>query len=209
MYHRPFRVSNLMPLDRPVTPSLPVQMISPLQKQRGCCLVTSTQKLYYQVANYFGNQSPVQKSWSLAPLNWVAYARRYEGLRDTAVEWYWRDGTSTLMSFESTSDRENAIQAAIMVHSGATINESHDTTSEETRPYKQKSKDNVIPPPRCLTNPDFMQEALEEWQADRLSNYDYLMACNVAAGRTFHDWSRYRTYPLCELIVLYCLHLLF
>eukprot|EP00547_Thalassionema_nitzschioides_P013532 CAMPEP_0194248144 /NCGR_PEP_ID=MMETSP0158-20130606/17690_1 /TAXON_ID=33649 /ORGANISM="Thalassionema nitzschioides, Strain L26-B" /LENGTH=1284 /DNA_ID=CAMNT_0038984355 /DNA_START=239 /DNA_END=4090 /DNA_ORIENTATION=+ len=195
MYHRPFRVSNLMPLDHPVTPSLPVQIISPLQKQRGCCLITSTQRLYYQVANYFGNQSPIQKSWSLAPLNWVAYARRYEGLRDTAVEWYWKDGTSILLSFESTSDREKAIQAAIMVHGGKNNFGNHDINSEETTSYKQKSKKNNIAPPRCLTNPDFMQEALQEWQADRLSNYDYLMACNVAAGRTFHDWSRYPVFP--------------
>lgn len=48
---------------------------------------------------------------------------------------------------------------------------------------------------RCLTDRDFMVSALEEWNAGRLSNLDYLLAVNSAAGRTFHDLSRYPVVP--------------
>jgi hypothetical protein len=60
----------------------------------------------------------------------VAYARRYAGLKDCAIELYWRDGTSTLFAVEKARDREKIIQA--------------------------------LGPRRCLTDRDFVVQALEE-----------------------------------------------
>ena len=54
----------------------------------------------------------------------------------------------------------------------------------------------LLPPDvSCHTDREFVMQALECWQAGTLSNFEYLLALNSAAGRTFHDLSRYPVFP--------------
>jgi factor associated with neutral sphingomyelinase activation len=164
MLYRPFHMSNLINLDleKPTTSSLRASLVLPLQKQPGCVLVTS-QRLYFQTATLGDDQEfAIVQNWQL--YHAVAYARRYSGLKDSAVEIYWKDGTSTLIALERSREREKVVRA---LPSNLT----------------------------CLTDHEFMVEAYREWKGGRLSNYEYLMACNSAAGRTFHDLSRYPVFP--------------
>ena len=46
-----------------------------------------------------------------------------------------------------------------------------------------------------FTDRDFVVAVAQAWHANKLSNYDYLLALNAAAGRTFHDLSRYPVFP--------------
>ena len=39
------------------------------------------------------------------------------------------------------------------------------------------------------------QSALELWQAGQIDNFEYLLCLNAAAGRSFHDLSRYPVFP--------------
>jgi factor associated with neutral sphingomyelinase activation len=51
---------------------------------------------------------------------------------------------------------------------------------------------NYVP---CLTDRDFVVQVAHEWQQKTISNYEYLLAVNSAAGRSFHDLSRYPVFP--------------
>lgn len=160
MLQRSFDLSHLKSFgESPITPSLRAHWISPLQKQPGALLVT-TEGVYFQMAT-LAEEGGLVTNWPRTDV--VAYARRYDGLKDSAVEIYWRDGTSTLFAVEKARDREKIVQA--------------------------------LGNKRCLTDRDFVVQALEEWNAGRLSNLDYLLALNAAAGRTFHDLSRYPVVP--------------
>lgn len=52
----------------------------------------------------------------------------------------------------------------------------------------------------CVTNREFVIQVLKAWQKKELTNFEYLLALNSAAGRTFHDLSRYPVFPwvLCD-----------
>ena len=47
----------------------------------------------------------------------------------------------------------------------------------------------------CHTDQSFLKDAVEQWSQDSLSNFEYLLILNSAAGRTFHDLSRYPVFP--------------
>ena len=47
----------------------------------------------------------------------------------------------------------------------------------------------------CHTDASFVRDAYEGWRVGKISNFDYLLALNSAAGRTFHDLSRYPVFP--------------
>ena len=47
----------------------------------------------------------------------------------------------------------------------------------------------------CHTDREFVIAAVAQWQKGTMSNFDYLLALNSAAGRTFHDLSRYPVFP--------------
>jgi factor associated with neutral sphingomyelinase activation len=42
-----------------------------------------------------------------------------------------------------------------------------------------------------FTDKEFLVAAVQAWRAHQISNYDYLLALNAAAGRSFQDLSRY------------------
>ena len=46
-----------------------------------------------------------------------------------------------------------------------------------------------------FTDRDFVVAVVQAWYNHQLSNYDYLLALNAAAGRSFHDLSRYPVFP--------------
>ena len=163
MLNRTFDPSNLVDVrEKPQTSNLRCSLVTPLQKQPGCAIVTG-ERLYFQSAS--GVLGPIESSactWLLSDI--LAVARRYNGLRDSAIEIYWKDGSSVLLAFEREREREKIFR--------------------------------VLPKNIwCHTNRDFVEEVYTEWQKGNMSNYDYLMALNSAAGRTFHDLSRYPVFP--------------
>eukprot|EP00934_Nitzschia_sp_Nitz4_P001198 Nitzschia sp. Nitz4//scaffold56_size114212//51688//55330//NITZ4_003948-RA/size114212-snap-gene-0.172-mRNA-1//1//CDS//3329554700//1198//frame0 len=171
MYERPFDFASLKDvretplLQSPSSPGyLRCTWMHPLQSTPGCLVVTQ-QRVYFQPAagvlgaEYATSQS---QSWHL-PSQLVATARRYRGLEDSALELYWKDGPSTLFSFERKHSREQVLRA--------------------------------LPDVPCHTDRDFLIQASRAWQTKTISNYDYLLLLNSAAGRSFQDLSRYPVVP--------------
>eukprot|EP00978_Attheya_sp_CCMP212_P004626 scaffold10075_cov57-Attheya_sp.AAC.2 len=164
MLDRPFDPSNFVDVrERPLTANLRCSLISPLQSNQGCALVT-TSRVYFQPAAGVVSSALASRAdaWALADI--VATARRYNGLRDVALELFLRQGPSVLLAFETHKQRES-VMGLLPTH---------------------------IP---CHTDPLFVTRVAQEWSAGTLSNFEYLLALNSAAGRTFHDLSRYPVVP--------------
>lgn len=168
MLERPFDIQHLVDVrERPLTPtSLQVSLLTPLQRKPGCVTIT-TERIYFQPAS--GAITPTDTKamhWKVRQV--VATACRYNGLRDCALEVYFRDSshtpTSVLLAFERKRDREQLLRF-LPRHAWS------------------------------FTDKDFLVGAVKAWRTNQISNYDYLLAINAAAGRSFHDLSRYPVFP--------------
>jgi Beige/BEACH domain/PH domain associated with Beige/BEACH len=164
MLERPFHSQHLVDVrERPLTStSLQASLLTPLQRKPGCVIVT-TERIYFQPAS--GALVPTDTKalhWRVRQV--VATACRYNGLRDCALELYFRDTGSVLLAFERKRDREQLLRFL---------------------PRQAWS----------FTDREFLVEALQAWRQKQISNFDYLLSLNTAAGRSFHDLSRYPVFP--------------
>jgi len=163
MHDRPFDPNNLIDVrETPRTGNMRCFLLAPLQEHPGCSIVTD-RFLYFQPASGpLGSIAEPATAWPLEDV--VASARRYHGLKDSAVELYLASGTSVLLAYETKIERERVISLL------------------------PKS----IP---CHTDVAFVQRAYAGWRSGKISNFDYLLCLNSAAGRTFHNISRYPVFP--------------
>ncbi len=178
MLDRPFDPNNLVDVLReqqPLTSNLRCWQLTPLQSKPGCCILT-VERLYFQPAMGVIADAADTKAvhWLLRDV--VATARRYHGLADSAVEIFWKDGSSVLLAFERRHEREQVMRLL-----------------QSQTQYQQHHYHHAPPP--CHTDRQFVVEAAREWQKGNLSNYEYILALNSAAGRSFHDLSRYPVFP--------------
>jgi len=163
MLDRPFDPANLVDIrEQALTGHLRCSVLTPLQSKPGT-LVLTVERLYFQPATGILVATNT-KADSWLQRNVVATARRYNGLRDAALEIYWKDETSTLFAFERRHEREQ-----VMRYLSGTV--------------------------PCFTDRAFVVDVAREWQKGTISNFEYLLALNSAAGRSFHDLSRYPVFP--------------
>ena len=171
---RPFDATNLVDVrERPLTSNLRCSLLTPLQSKQGC-LVLTTERVYFQAAiggvasSKSSKRNPQDAFYSYEnhtkAVHWlhtnvVATARRYHGLKDCALEIYWKNQTSVLFAFERKHEREQVLRLL----------------------------PNNAP---CHTDRDFVVQGSQAWQKGEITNYEYLLLLNSAAGRTFHDLSR-------------------
>ncbi|KAL7532735.1 hypothetical protein ACHAXR_005760 [Thalassiosira sp. AJA248-18] len=185
--NRPFDTTNFLHVqEQPLTPNLQCSIKTPLLEQNGCAILTEY-GFYFQsvvvsgiinncAVNGIGPKSskvaPGGKShvWSLDDMR--AIARRYDGMKDRGLEIYLAKQHSILLTFETAAVRERIIRIL----------------------SQQISEIKSLPLP-CFTDRSFVESALELWQAGELDNFEYLLCLNSAAGRSFHDLSRYPVFP--------------
>jgi factor associated with neutral sphingomyelinase activation len=164
MLERPFDPSNLVDVrEHVLSASLRCSILTPLQSRPGT-LVLTEERIYFQQAKGIVVATDTRVECWLQR-NVVASARRYNGLRDSALEVYWKDESSTLFAFERRHDREQMMRFL---------------------------SNKMIP---CFTDRDFVLKTIQEWHSGNISNFDYILALNSAAGRSFHDLSRYPVFP--------------
>jgi factor associated with neutral sphingomyelinase activation len=152
---------------------LRARRLSPLVERPGWLVLTCT-AVYFQPYAFQTKKEAALR----APLTaLVRVARCKHMLRDVALELYFEDmlfGPETLLGSRSllvavSSQRERAaLESAILSHA-----------SVETPPLTSQS----------------LKYHTREWSRGRLSNYEYIMALNEAAGRSFNDLSQYPIMP--------------
>jgi len=174
--------ADLPPFDRanfetvgecPLSPTLACSARTPLLEERGMAVVTD-RALYFQPISA-GLGATKETSTRGRPASWphdtlVGLARRYDGLRDSGLEVYAPDG-SALLTFDGPRAREAVLRLILDRTSGRRI------------------------PLPVLTDRSYVEQASELWHAGRIDNYEYLLVLNSAAGRSFHDLSRYPVMP--------------
>jgi factor associated with neutral sphingomyelinase activation len=180
--NRLFDTTNFLHVsERSLTPNLRCSIKALLLEHNGCALLTEF-GFYFQPAVASGMMDAGSGAEGRVGVNgkfqvWAiddmrAIARRYDGMKDRALEIYLKNQHSILLTFESTLVRERVIRIL----------------------SQQISAKKPVPLP-CFTDRSFVESALELWQADELDNFEYLLCLNAAAGRSYHDLSRYPVFP--------------
>ncbi|KAJ2079660.1 hypothetical protein H4R24_003630 [Coemansia sp. RSA 988] len=112
-------------------------------------------------------------SWPLSDIQQIHF-RRFM-MRNSAIEVFFRDRTSILLNIPSKKTRMQLVwklTSLPKVNQGLSLSD--------------------IRPPGVLVR---RLRLTERWQRGELSNFDYLMALNTAAGRSYNDLSQYPVFP--------------
>jgi factor associated with neutral sphingomyelinase activation len=172
MFDQLFDSSNFHHVsEQPLTANLRAYVLTPLQKQVGCAIITN-ERFYFQPFNgVYAVVASKALSWDLTDI--VATARRYHGLKDEALELFFEQGPSLLIAFEGYTNRELVMSFL-----------------PRTRNVEGASVEIV-----CHTDVGFLSKVVTLWRSGDIDNFYYILALNSASGRTFLDFSRYPVFP--------------
>ncbi|KAL6785485.1 hypothetical protein ACKKBF_B00450 [Auxenochlorella protothecoides x Auxenochlorella symbiontica] len=177
-------------------------LATPLARERVALALTPA-RLYAQPRH--GLQGRSVRSARLADV--AALARRRAGLRDVGLEVFFAGGTgggggtgpdtwgapSAFLVFGDREEREGWLEAMLAQPglgagpAGPPRGVSGDGTGGD--PART---------PRALlleAGSEWVRGATAAWQRGALSNFDYLLFCNLAAGRSFSDLAQYPVFP--------------
>jgi hypothetical protein len=176
MLERPFDLTHLVDVRERVltTTSLQASLLTPLQRKPGCVVIT-TERIYFQPAS--GALTPTDtKAMHWLVRSVVATACRYSGLRDTALELFF-----SKPDYAASSSGGTSCSSVLLAFD-------RKRDREQLLRYLPRSA-------WSLTDKEFLESVVRAWQGHQISNYDYLLALNAAAGRSFQDLSRYPVFP--------------
>jgi len=148
---------------------------SPLTTNLRCSLVTPLLKCHGRALAtsaqiYFQPAESILGKDAAKAMSWsicdiIGTARRYNGLKDSSIEIFLKNNELSVLLAFQIFDDRERVMAIL--------------------------PDDVP----CRTDRDFVNDASNLWKIGHLSNFEYLLALNSAAGRTFHDLSRYPIFP--------------
>ncbi|KAI8104506.1 hypothetical protein M9434_003061 [Picochlorum sp. BPE23] len=159
----------------------PAMLVSRLTKERGKFVVTDVRFYFQPLHNISGGEHV--RSHRLSAV--YAAARRRSSLRDVGIELFLKmpakrrttvkhwGCSNAFFVFRSKEEREEAL-GAVLDHVG---------------------EDGSIAGGLLEAEGRYCQVATMAWQRGLLSNFEYLMYCNLAAGRSFHDLTQYPVFP--------------
>ncbi|KAK9801335.1 hypothetical protein WJX73_005585 [Symbiochloris irregularis] len=194
-----FDTSRLVDFGERMQLNTPAEQLTPLVREGGRLLVTD-QRLYFQPLHDIAGNAPVR--WrDLASV--AAVAKRRSSLRHTGMEVFFLDpcplegsssvahdsnsagfgGTpSIFFAFATQQERDHAV--AVLSQQpllGSGLEGGFEATG-----------------PRALVlegQPDSLHNATLAWQRGVITNFDYLLFCNLAAGRSFNDLAQWPVFP--------------
>ena len=188
-----FDMDNLVDVVREqlLLPPIQAKILSPLQSEAGVLVVTSAERLYFQPGHFQIGYSSSDASLQPRAFRWkcsdiVCTARRYHGLRDSALEIYWNSAAAASLTRSGNTSRRRKETSNIACSTLIAFERRHDR--------EQVLRLLPLSAP-CVTDRDFLTKVVQEWLEGNISNYDYLLTLNSAAGRSFHDLSRYPVFP--------------
>jgi hypothetical protein len=118
--------------------------------------------------------------WPLDRLKDV-HTRRYL-LRNSALEFFFADHTTAFVNFDKKS--RNKVWKKIMYMQPPALAPYHSTGSLSTL--------SAIPSPSAMIK---RLNLVTRWRRREISNFEYLMALNTFAGRTYNDLTQYPVFP--------------
>jgi WD40 repeat protein len=159
------------------------EVVTPMQAYSGRMEITSKRILWYcdkvnQCAQFGVNEQvlrllkkPKDKIWKLDMISEI-HLRRYR-LRNSAIEMFMTNSTNVFFNFKK-EDRNSIYKKLISL-----------------KPPKLVLVHQISSPSENLQKAGITKM----WVKGQLSNFDYLMALNTFAGRTYNDLSQYPVFP--------------
>ncbi|KAH3684636.1 hypothetical protein WICPIJ_004392 [Wickerhamomyces pijperi] len=136
------------------------------------------------------------QTWDLFELTSVT--KRQFLLRDVALELFFSDGDSFLITSIQTRERDIIYSKLSNVATNSNIDDDLSKIFKATNAGNAKLNPNANSFTSRLSNvfsPEFSLEATKKWQRGEISNFYYLMIINTLAGRTFNDLTQYPVFP--------------
>ncbi|KAH3679286.1 hypothetical protein WICMUC_001110 [Wickerhamomyces mucosus] len=140
----------------------------------------------------------IVQSWDL--FNLTSVTKRQFLLRDVALELFFSDGGSFLITLIQTKERDEVYSVLSNVATNSNIDNDLSEIFKETN--SGNNNVNLSSHARKFTTKlanvfgsDFSLEATQKWQRGEMSNFYYLMIINTLAGRTFNDLTQYPIFP--------------
>lgn len=137
------------------------------------------------------------KNWGLEKLSCVS--KRQFLLRDVAMEIFFSDGASVLVTCLSTRDRDAIYSKLLSLATGVGLDS--DLTKALNLTLLQQSSNNSNAGSFLATKLTLafanhnVLEATKKWRMGEISNFYYLMIINTIAGRTYNDLTQYPVFP--------------
>jgi len=178
---------------------LPVLGLAPLVKESGRLAVTAD-RVYFQPLHNIGGDAPVLSHPLVAV---AAVARKRSALRDVGLEVYFAQGDmlekassslssslqepywgndSAFFAFQSQKDRDTAVKVIMsQTKLGAALSGGKDAAGAAASFLEAEGH--------------WLKRVTAAWQRGKISNFDYLLYCNLAAGRSFKDLTQYPVFP--------------
>lgn len=148
------------------------------------------------------------KSWALDKL--ASVTKRKFLLRDIALEMFFSDGASILITCLNSKDRDTVYQKLIPFASGKGLDKdlamtlelsSYQSALSQSGSQASSSSSSFASKLASALASGFtsgtpqMQAATRKWCMGEMSNFYYLMVVNTVAGRTFNDLTQYPVFP--------------
>uniref|UniRef100_A0A061R8P8 Beach domain-containing protein n=1 Tax=Tetraselmis sp. GSL018 TaxID=582737 RepID=A0A061R8P8_9CHLO len=189
-----FDRSELVDFNERILYDAPATQMTPLVREAGRLLITD-QRVYFQPLHNINGGARV-RSHPLAHV--AAVARRRSSLRPVGLELFFLDPDDTRMgnsiggptwdapsaffAFRTGEERERAVSILLrQPRIGQALSAGHDAMATAG----------------SLLEADTRQLRLvtSAWQHGRISNMEYLLYCNLAAGRSFNDLTQWPVFP--------------
>lgn len=142
-------------------------------------------------------QEHATRSWKWSDL--VSVSKRRFLFRDVALEVFFTDGTSYLLTLISSRARDNLCSQLASKAPQVTGSASHSRPEDVWRFETLRSQEDA---PQSLGSKfasvfghSPLHPATRKWIKGEISNFHYLMLINTLAGRTFNDLTQYPVFP--------------
>ena len=166
-----------------------VMLLFPLIRQPGR-LVLTPERIYFQPLHDLTGDEAVKSH----PLEGVAsVVKRRSALKDIGIEIFFLDSTSNetlsspfwgtnsaFFSFKNSEDRDLALSQIV---------DQQKLCSKITPAWHGSVADCLEP------SSGWLPKVTSAWQLGKISNFDYILYCNLVAGRSFNDLTQYPVFP--------------
>lgn len=136
-------------------------------------------------------------AWPWADI--LSFSRRHFLTRDVALEVFFKDGRSYLLTAINNNNRDSLHLDLMKQTEGHQLQSSDEATDQDWRPEHLKLSQDT---PTSLSSrlasafsPIMTDPMTKRWIKGELSNFHYLMMINTRAGRTFNDLTQYPVFP--------------
>ncbi|GEQ70115.1 hypothetical protein JCM33374_g3791 [Metschnikowia sp. JCM 33374] len=144
------------------------------------------------------------KTWSLE--SFACVCKRKFLLRDIALELFFDDGASLLVTCLSTKQRDIVHSKLSPYSSGVSLDKDLQITLEVSSSSSQLAQNTSSSGfyfrskiasafSTGFTNTPSFSEITKKWKMGKMSNFYYLLSINTMAGRTFNDLTQYPIFP--------------